>query len=124
MTAREQADELQVRCAWVRLRTKASAAVLRKPSRWRTILDGVAADEARTLTAIGGDALAAHFLRAYAAADPHDILTRDAAAATRVRLASGLPLLRSAPSIVPDLPPGSRARVRKRALISSTPDPD
>jgi hypothetical protein len=110
MTAREQADELQVRCAWVRLRTKASAAILRKPSRWHAMLDGVAADEARTLTAIGGDALAAIFLRAYAAADPFDILTADAAAAIRVRLASGLPLVQSAPSIVPDLPAEGHAR--------------
>ena len=110
MTAREQADELQVRCAWVRLRTKASAAILRKPSRWHAILDGVAADEARTLTAIGGDALAAQFLRAYTAADPLEILTPDATAAVRVRLASGLPLVQSAPSIVPDLPAEGHGR--------------
>src|SRR5688572_21375815 len=64
MTAREQAQELQLRCAWVRLRAKASAAVLRKPRRFREILDRVAADEARTLAAVGGEEPAAVFLRA------------------------------------------------------------
>jgi hypothetical protein len=79
MTVREQADELQLRCAWVRLRQKASAAVLKKPARSREILDRVAADEARTLAAIGGGGLAAVFLRAYEAAEPMEILSPEAA---------------------------------------------
>lgn len=126
MTAREQADELQVRCAWVRLRTKASAAILRKPSRWHAILDSIAADEARTLTAIGGDALAAIFLRAYAAADPLEILTSKAASAVFDRRGGDLPRIQSAPSVVPGLPTAElpqnarsgRSRQKQRATAS------
>jgi hypothetical protein len=105
MTAREQAEELQIRCAWVRLRSKASAAALHRPARYREILDRVAADEARTLTAIGGDGLADVFLGAYEAANPREILSPEAASAvldrSRGRIASTL----SAPPLVPDLPP-------------------
>ena len=119
MTAREQADELQIRCAWVRLRRKASAAALRRPARYREILDRVAADEARTLTAIGGSALAAAFLRAYEATDPLEILSPEAASAivhSRGRIAS----IQSAPPLVPGLPPigldqtASSARSRQK----------
>ena len=78
MTAREQADELQLRCAWVRLRRKASAKVLQKPRRFRDILDRVAMDEAKTLRAIGGERLAGAFLRAYEAAEPTEILEGEA----------------------------------------------
>jgi len=104
MTAREQADELQIRCAWVRLRTKASAAVLRKPARWRDILDRVAADEARTLAAIGGGELAARFLRAYEATEPTDILSREAAFVVRAEGKGALTLIDDAPGLVPALP--------------------
>ena len=112
MTAREQAQELQLRCAWVRLRAKASAAVLRKPARYREILDRVAADEARTLAALGGDELAAVFLRACAAAEPLDILSSEAAALVRARVRSKVASLQSAPPLVPDLP---AARSRQKA---------
>ncbi len=104
MTAREQADELQIRCAWVRLRTKASAAVLREPARFRDILDRVAADEARTLAAIGGGELAERFLRAYEAADPLEVLSPEAAFVVRAERKAALPALADAPSIVPELP--------------------
>ena len=105
MTAREQAEELQIRCAWVRLRRKASAKVLHQPARWRDILDRVAADEARTLAAIGGGELAAMFLRAYEAADPLEILSPEAAFVVRAGSRGGLVSIQPAPSVVPDLPP-------------------
>jgi hypothetical protein len=110
MTAREQAEELQIRCAWVRLRTKASAAARRRPGRYREILDRIAADEARTLAVIGGEELAAVFLRACQTTDPLEILSLEAASAVVVR----------SPSLVPDLPPvqtgrGVRSRQKCRA---------
>lgn len=114
MTAREQADELQIRCAWVRLRTKASAKVLKKPARWRDILDRVAADEARTLAAIGGGDLAATFLRAYEAAEPMEILSKEAGFVARVEK-RGLPLIELAPSVAPGLPAGPRLEVSIKA---------
>ena len=104
MTAREQADELQIRCAWVRLRAKASAATLRRPSKYLEILDRVAVDEARTLSAIRGEGPAAVFLRAFHASEPLEILSADAAIAVRVREQRNLPAIRCAPSLVPDLP--------------------
>jgi hypothetical protein len=112
MTAREQGEELQLRCAWVRLRTKASAAVLRKPRRFREILDRVAADEARTLAAIGGAELAAVFLRAYEAAGPTEILSPEAASLVPARARATLASVQSAPPLVPDLPP---VKVRHKA---------
>jgi hypothetical protein len=112
MTAREQAQGLQLRCAWVRLRTKASAAVLRKPARFREILDRVAADEAKTLAAVGGDAPAAVFLRACAAAEPLEILSAEAAALVRARVRSKVASLQAAPPLAPDLP---AARTRQKA---------
>jgi hypothetical protein len=98
MTAREQADELQIRCAWVRLRRKASAKVLQKPRRFRDILDRVAMDEAKTLRAIGGECLAGAFLRAYAAAEPMEIMEREAAFAVRVGARGNLVEIKDAPS--------------------------
>jgi hypothetical protein len=92
----------------LRLRTKASAKVLKNSKRFRDILDRVAMDEAETLRSIGGDALAEVFLCAYAAADLFEILTPATAAAVRVRLARDLPLVQSAPSIVPDELPAFR----------------
>jgi hypothetical protein len=123
MTAREQADELQVRAAWLRLRRKASAKVLQQPRRFREILDRVAADEARTLAAIGGGELAAHFLRAYAAAGPLDILSPEAAFVVRAEAEEGLVTLDAAPSLMPELPAGeprekpraTRAKQRQKA---------
>jgi hypothetical protein len=113
MTAREQADELQIRCAWVRLRAKASAAALRRPSKYLEILDLVAADEARTLSAIGGEGLAAVFLRAYHASEPLEILSSDAVVVVRAREQRCLLPIQSAPSLVPDLPP-VKARQKAR----------
>jgi hypothetical protein len=112
MTAREQADELQLRCAWVRLRTKASAAARRRPGRYREILDRIAADEARTLAVIGGEELAAVFLRACQTTDPLAILSPEAASAVVVR----------SPSLVPDLPPvqtGRCGQLRTRSRTAS-----
>lgn len=111
MTAREQAEELQIRCAWVRLRTKASAAALRRPAGYFEILDHVAADEGRTLAAIGGAELAEMFLRAYEKTDPLEILSPEAATAVRARSRRNLPSTQSAPSLVPELPP---ARLRQK----------
>ena len=104
MTAREQAEELQIRCAWVRLRRKASTAAVLRPARWRDILDRIAADEARTLTAIGGGELAAVFLHAYEAADPLEILSPEAAAVVLARARRRFAPIQSAPSLVPELP--------------------
>jgi len=103
MTAREQADELQIRCAWVRLRTKASAKVLQKPRSFREILDRVAMDEAKTLNAIGGERLASAFLRAYAAAEPMEVLSPEAAFAVCTESNGALATINDAPSIVPKL---------------------
>jgi hypothetical protein len=114
MTAREQADELHVRSAWVRLRRKASEQVLREPRRFRDILDRVAADEARTLAAIGGGELAAIFLRAYETAEPMEILSREAAFVVRAETKGALAPIQDAPGIVPALP--SRAR-QKTAMV-------
>jgi hypothetical protein len=115
MTAREQADELQLRCAWVRLRQKASAKALKNPRRFGDILDRVAADEARTLAAIGGGKLAGAFLRAYEAAEPTEILSPEAAFAVRAETKGGLATIDDAPGLVPELPaePTSK-RVRSR----------
>jgi hypothetical protein len=107
----------------VRLRRKASAAVLKKPARFHEILDRVAADEAKTLAAIGGGALAAVFLRAYKAAEPLEILSSETATLVGARVGSEVASLRSAPSLVPDLPDveprrtekGGRARQKQRA---------
>jgi hypothetical protein len=83
MTAREQADELQIRCAWVRLRRKASAATLRQPSRYLEILERSAREEAGTLMAIGGNELASIFWQTFHATNPLDVLASEAAAAVR-----------------------------------------
>jgi hypothetical protein len=119
MTAREQADELHVRSAWVRLRRKASEQVLRQPRRFRDILDRVAADEARTLAAIGGGELAATFLRAYEAAAPLEILSPEAAFVVRAETNGALAVIEEAPGVVPGLPAekfGSRkTRHRQKA---------
>ena len=115
MTAREQADELQIRCAWVRLRAKASAAVMRDPRRFRDILDRVAADEARTLAAIGGGELAATFLRAFEAAEPMEILSREAAFVVRAETRGALAPVSDAPGIVPALP--SRVRPKQKTAV-------
>jgi hypothetical protein len=122
MTAREQADELQLRCAWLRLRAKASAKVLRKPARFRDILDRVAADEAKTLAAIGGGDLAATFLRAYEAAEPMEILSKEAGFVVRAETKGALAMIDDAPGIVPELPVemsvNRKARQRTRATAS------
>jgi len=112
MTPREQANELQIRCAWVRLRRKASEAALRRPSRYREILDRIAADEARTLTAIGGGKLAAVFLRAYETTEPLEILSSEAAAAVRMHSGGNLRSI-AAPPLVPDLPKAERRQAAK-----------
>jgi hypothetical protein len=122
MTAREQADELQLRCAWLRLRRKASAKVLKNPKRFRDILDRVAMDEAKTLRAIGGAPLADAFVRAYEAAEAMEILEDEAAFVVRVETNGALVKIDDAPSIVPHLPrqkPVNRkARQRPRATAS------
>jgi hypothetical protein len=120
MTASEQADELQLRCAWVRLRTKASAKVLKSPRRFRDILDRVAADEAKTLAAIGGGELAAVFLRAYEATEAMEILSPESVALVGARDRSRVGSLQSAPSMVPDLP-SSKARRRKTSAAARVP---
>jgi len=112
MTAREQADELQIRGAWLRLRRKASEKVLREPRRFRDILDRVAADEARTLAAIGGGELAATFLRAYEVAKPMEILSKEAGFVARAETKGGLAMLDDAPGVVPELP-AQKLRSRK-----------
>lgn len=115
MTAREQADELQLRCAWVRLRTKASAKVLKNPKRFRDILDRVAMDEAKTLRAIGGQPLADAFLRAYEAAEPLEILSKEAGWVVRAETKGALAMINDAPGVVPELPAETRSkRVRSR----------
>ena len=83
MTAREQADELQIRCAWVRLRRKASAATMRRPSNYLEILEHAAWEEARTLTVIGGNELASVFWQTFHATNPLDILAPEAASVVR-----------------------------------------
>ncbi|MCC6948906.1 MAG: hypothetical protein IT539_14160 [Bradyrhizobiaceae bacterium] len=120
MTPREQADELQIRCAWVRLRRKGSEAVLRRPSRYLEILDRIAADEARTLTAICGGDLAAVFLRAYETTEPLEILSPQAVAAVLARSGGkGAPIV-AAPSLVPDLPVTEpRGRRRQRSKVTA-----
>jgi hypothetical protein len=123
MTAREQADELQLRCAWVRLRRKASAKVLRRPARFRDILDRVAADEARTLAAIGGGELAALFLRAYETAEPLEILSGEAAFVVRAEVKSVPTPIDDAPRIVPELPAESaskRAHARREQRMMAS----
>ena len=112
MTAREQADELQIRCAWVRLRRKASAKVLQKPRRFREILDRVAADEAKTLNAIGGERLAGAFLRAYAAAEPMEILEGEAGRAVRIGARERLEEIEGAH-------PSRRPEPHSRVLVSA-----
>jgi hypothetical protein len=120
MTAREQADELHVRSAWLRLRRKASEQVLRHPTRWRDTLDRVAADEARTLAAIGGGELAAAFLRAFEAAEPMEILSKEAGFVVRAETKGGLASIDDAPSVVPTLPAqklkSGNTRQKQRAL--------
>jgi hypothetical protein len=120
MTAREQADELQLRCAWLRLRQKASAKVLREPRRFREVLDRVAADEARTLAAIGGGDLAATFLRAYEAADPLEILSTEAAFVARAAEKGAVVLIDDAPSLVPLVPPVEPAGIGIRKQKAGT----
>jgi hypothetical protein len=114
MTAREQADELQIRCAWVRLRTKASAKVLKNPRRFRDILDRVAMDEAKTLRAIGGERLSGAFLRAYEAAEPLEILEQEAGLVVRAKTKGALALISDAPEIVPVLPAGRQTGLALR----------
>lgn len=120
MTAREQADELQIRCAWLRLRRKASEQMLRHPTRWRDTLDRVAADEARTLAAIGGGELAAAFLHAYESAEPMEILSKEAGFVVRAETKGGLASIDDAPSVVPTLPAqklkSGNTRQKQRAL--------
>ncbi|MEX2127988.1 MAG: hypothetical protein WD871_07050 [Xanthobacteraceae bacterium] len=87
MTAREQADELQIRCAWVRLRRKVNDAAMRRPSRYLEILGRIAQDEARTLTTIGGSELAAVFWQTLEATNPLDILYPEAASVVLARWA-------------------------------------
>ena len=119
MTAREQADELQIRCAWVRLRAKASAKVLKNPKRFRDILDRVAMDEAKTLRAIGGSELAGAFLRAYEAASPLEILSPEAALLVRTVREGALAAIDDAPGLVPESPEEkvfSRKRSRATAV--------
>jgi hypothetical protein len=122
MTAREQADELQIRCAWVRLRTKASAKVLKNPKRFRDILDRVAADEAKTLNAIGGERLAGAFLHAYGAAEPMEILSKEAGFVVRVGAKGALAMINDAPDVVLELPAEKlvtrKTRQRARATAS------
>ena len=120
MTAREQADELQIRCAWVRLRTKASAKVLRQPARFRAILDRVAADEAKTLNAIGGELLASAFLRAYAAAEPMEVLSEEAGFVVRVGAKGALAMVSDAPSLVPEFPLEKPVSRKVRQKLRST----
>lgn len=110
MTVREQADELQVRCAWVRLRRKASGAVLRRPERYREILNRIADDESRTLIAIGGEELARVFRRTFEATDPLEILSFEAASTVRAHLRTKLAPASRSPSLVPDLPAPARSR--------------
>jgi hypothetical protein len=119
MTAREQADELQLRCAWLRLRTKASAKVLRNPARFRAILDRVAADEAKTLNAIGGERLAGAFLRAHAAAEPMEILSEEAGFVVRVGAKGALKTIDDAPSVVRELPKqtSDSGKTRQKATV-------
>jgi hypothetical protein len=83
MTAREQADELQIRCAWVRLRRKASVATMRRPSNYLEILERAAREEARTLTVIGGNELASVFWQTFHATNPLEILAPEAASVVR-----------------------------------------
>jgi hypothetical protein len=107
----------------VRLRRKASAKVLRRPARWREILDRVAADEARTLAAIGGGELAALFLRAYEAAEPLEILSGEAAFVVRAEVKGGPPPIDDAPRIVPELPAESaskRAHARREQRVMAS----
>jgi hypothetical protein len=114
MTAREQADELQIRCAWVRLRRKASAKVLKNPRRFRDILDRVAADEAKTLNAIGGERLSGAFLRAYEAAEPLEILEREAGFVVRAETKGALAMIDDAPGLVPTSPAEKAPRQKMR----------
>jgi hypothetical protein len=121
MSAREQADELQIRCAWVRLRAKASAKVMRNPARSREILDRIAADEAKTLAAIGGAELAALFVRTYKAADPAEILSEEAAFVVHAETNGALAAIGDAPSVVPALPGESKSkRTRSRQRKPAT----
>jgi hypothetical protein len=97
--------------------------VLRNPARWHNILDRVAADEARTLAAIGGGELAAAFLRAYETVEPTEILSREAAFVVLAETNGALAAIDNAPSLVPELPdaePGQKAktgRARQRRKI-------
>jgi hypothetical protein len=122
MTAREQADELQLRCAWLRLRTKASAKTQKNSKQFRLILDRVAMDEAKTLRAIGGEPLADAFLRAYEAAEPLEVLSPEAAIAVRTKVKGALATIDDAPGIVPELPAekprSGRAWQKPRATAS------
>jgi hypothetical protein len=105
----------------VRLRRKASAKVLREPARFRDILDRVAADEARTLAAIGGGELAAALLRAYEAAKPLDVLSREAAFVVRAEATSALVPLHDAPSVVSEIPQTQMGQKLAKAGIRRTP---
>jgi hypothetical protein len=93
---------------------------VRKPARFRDLLDRAAADEARTLAAIGGGDLAATFLRAYEAAEALQILSPEAAFVVRVETKDALAAIDHAPGLSPDLPlkPSFRAqRPRREALL-------
>jgi hypothetical protein len=95
--------------------------VLRNPARFRDILDRVAADEAKTLNAIGGERLAGAFLRAYAAAEPMEILEGEAGFVVRVGARGALATIDDAPGFVPELPADKtssrKARIRQKAPI-------
>jgi hypothetical protein len=105
-------------------RAKASAKVLQKPTRFRDILDRVAADEAKTLAAIGGGELAALFLRAYEAAEPLEILSQEAAFVVRAEMKGALAMIEDAPGVVPELEAGQvkpkpvRSQPKQRATTS------
>jgi hypothetical protein len=105
---------LQLRCAWVRLRQKASAAALKKPARFRESLDRIAADEARTLAAIGGGELAATFLRAFEATKTLEILSPEAAFVVRAETRDDFAAIEAAPPLVPHLPARGGDRPARR----------
>jgi hypothetical protein len=117
MTAREQAEELQVRCAWVRLRRRASNATMQNPSRYLEILERAAREEARTLAAIGGDELASVFWQTFHATNALDILAPEAAGVVRASARSRS--VSNARSLVPSVTNGrdvpARPRMRETA---------
>jgi hypothetical protein len=87
-----------------------------KPRRCRDILDRVALDEAKTLRAIGGEALADAFLHAYEAAESMEILSEEAGFVVRVGARGRLAEINDAPSVVPlarDLEPRRNRRIQQ-----------